>query len=477
MGKCFQEKDPSMKNFMEPESVAIIGISRKTGPGSFNLMESMIKFGFSGKIFPINPNATEILGKKVYPNVRSVKDKIDLAILSTPREDTINCLKDCVAAHIKAAIVVNQGFADADSRGKEIQREMTEIARKDGIRILGPNTLGVLNNFKDFTTSFMPLSKEKAPVGLICQSGVFFVGARKFSGVIGKGIDLGNACDIGFCEALRYFGEDPDIKIIAIHMEGLGEGKEFLSLASRIVKEKPIIIFKTGSSATGAKSALSHSGSMAGNYDVYKAGLKQAGVTFLEEDGQMMAAVKTMLNLPAMKGNGVAVVTFSGAAGIMVTDALERYGLRLASLSPETIRMLAELSPDWMPLGNPLDIWPAVMKHGAGKAYSIALSAVMNDQNVDGVIGIATAPVIPEFSFLDVSEALNDIIEELPRKPVLFWLYGPNPEEIGERFEFKKRIMTYPTLEMAAWSLSLLRDRHSYLDRENNKLWTSNSVI
>ena len=145
-----------MKNFMEPESVAIIGISRKTGPGSFNLMESMIKFGFSGKIFPINPNATEILGKKVYPNVRSVKDKIDLAILSTPREDTINCLKDCVAAHIKAAIVVNQGFADADSRGKEIQREMTEIARKDGIRILGPNTLGVLNNFKNFTTSFMP---------------------------------------------------------------------------------------------------------------------------------------------------------------------------------------------------------------------------------------------------------------------------------------------------------------------------------
>lgn len=139
--------------------------------------------------------------------------------------------------------------------------------------------------------------------------------------------------------------------------------------------------------------------------------------------------------------------------------------------NPIHIAIIAE------PLGNFLDIWPAVMKHGAGKAYSIALSAVMNDQNVDGVIGIATAPVIPEFSFLDVSEALNDIIEELPRKPVLFWLYGPNPEEIGERFEFKKRIMTYPSLEMAVWSLSLLRDRHSYLDRENNKLWTSNSVI
>ena len=452
-----------MKNFMEPDSVAIIGISRKTGPGSFNLMENMISFGFSGKIFPVNPNAEEILGRRVYPSVRSVKEKIDLAIISTPREDTISCLKDCVAARIEAAIVVNQGFSDADTRGKAIQKEMTEIAKRHGIRILGPNTLGVLNNFKNFTTSFMPLSRERAPVGLICQSGIFFVGAPVFSGVIGKGIDLGNACDIGFCDALRYLGEDPDIKIVVIHMEGLDRGKDFLALASSIVKKKPIIILKTGSSETGAKAALSHSGSMAGNFEVYRAALKQAGVTFLEEDGQVLPAVKTLLNLPTLKGNRVAVVTFSGAGGIMIVDALERYGLKVGALSPKTIESVADLSPDWMPLGNPLDIWPAVMKHGAGRAYSIALRAVMNDPNIDGVIGVATAPAIPEFSFLDVSEALNSIIEELPLKPVLFWLYGPNLEEIGRRFESKNRIMTYPTLDTAAWSLSLLREQDQLL--------------
>jgi acetyltransferase len=317
-----------MKKFMEPESVALIGISRKSGPGSFNVMENMIKFGFSGKIFPINPNAREILGKKAYPNVRSVKERIDLAVISAPREDTVSILKDCVASKIKAAIVVNQGFADADGRGKEIQKEMTEIAQKDGIRILGPNTLGVLNNFNNFTTSFMPITKERTPVGLICQSGIFFVGALEFSGTIGKGIDVGNACDIGFCEALSYLGEDPDIKIIAI------------SLTRRIVKKKPIIILKTGSTETGAKAAISHSGTMAGDYQIYKAALKGAGVTFLEEDGQMTYAIKTLLNLPTMKGNNIAVITYSGAAGIMVTDALERYGLKLASLSPETIHMV-----------------------------------------------------------------------------------------------------------------------------------------
>jgi len=449
-----------MKKFMEPESVALIGISRKSGPGSFNVMENMIKFGFSGKIFPINPNAREILGKKAYPNVRSVKERIDLAVISAPREDTVSILKDCVASKIKAVIVVNQGFADADRRGKGIQREITGIAKRDGIRVLGPNTLGVLNNFNNFTTSFMPITKERTPVGLICQSGIFFVGALEFSGTIGKGIDVGNACDIGFCEALSYLGEDPDIKIIAIHMEGLNKGKEFFSLARRIVKKKPIIILKTGSTETGAKAAISHSGTMAGDYQIYKAALKGAGVTFLEEDGQMTYAIKTLLNLPTMKGNNIAVITYSGAAGIMVTDALEKYGLKLASLSPETIHMVAELSPDWMPLGNPLDIWPAVMKYGTGNAYSVALKAVLNDPHVDGVICIAIAPTIPEFSFLEVSEHLNSVMEEIPHKPVAAWLYGPNPQKISKKFESKKKIMIYPTLELTAWSLSLLRKKH-----------------
>jgi len=449
-----------MKNFFEPKSVALIGISRKSGPGSFNLMENMVKFGFSGKIFPVNPNTKEILRKKAYANVREVKEKIDLAVVSTPRETTINILKDCLAANVRAAIVVNQGFTDADNRGNAIQQEMVKIAKRDGIRILGPNTLGVINNFNNFTTSFMPVTKEKAPVGLICQSGIHIVGPPQFSGKIGKGIDLGNACDIGFYDALKYFGEDPDIKIIAIHMEGLNQGKEFLSLATRVLKEKPIVIHKSGSSKIGAQAAMSHTGSMAGDYQLLKAALKQIGVTFLEEGGQMTHAVKTLQNLPTMKGNGVAVITYSGGAGIMGSDGLERHGLKLVSLSPETINMVAKLSPDWMPLGNPLDIWPAVMLHGAHKAYSVALKAVLNDPNVDGVICIAIAPM-PEFSFLDVSELLNNVMEEFPpNKPVIAWTYGPNVLEVRKRYESKKRIMTYPTLEIATWALSLLRDRN-----------------
>lgn len=455
-----------MKNFFEPESVALIGISRKSGPGSLNLMERMVQFGFPGRIYPVNPNAKEILGKKAYPNVRAVGEKVDLAVISSPRETTIGILEDCVAANIKSAIVVNQGFTDADRRGNELQQKMVEITKRDGIRILGPNTLGVINNFNSFTTSFMPVVKEKAPVGLICQSGIHMVAPAQFCGEIGKGVDLGNACDVGFYDALKYFAEDPGIEIIVIHMEGLTQGKAFFDLASRVVKEKPIVIHKSGSSETGARAAMSHTGSMAGDYQLLKTALKQAGVTFLEEGGQMPHAVKTLRYLPLMKGNRVAVITYSGGAGIMVSDELDRYGLKLASLSPETISQVAELSPDWMPLGNPLDIWPALMLHSAQKAYSVALRAVLNDPNVDGVICIAIAPV-PEFSNLEVSELLNSVVEEFPPvKPVIVWTYGPNAREVRKRYESKNRIMTYPTLEIATWAMSLLRNRFKIIKQE-----------
>ena len=451
-----------MKNFMEPQSVALIGVSRKSGPGSFNHMENMLNSGFRGKIFPVNPSTREILGARAYPNVRAVDAKIDLAVISTPRETTIDILRDCIAADIKAVIIVNQGFTDADARGKEIQKEVIAIAQGNGIRVLGPNTLGVINNFNSFTTSFMPIINERVPVGLICQSGIHFVGPRQFSGKIGKAIDLGNSCDIGFYDALKYFGQDPDIKIIAIHMEGLNQGKAFLDLARRVVKNKPIVIHKSGSSQTGAKAALSHTGSMAGNYDLLKGGLKQAGVTFLEAAGEQPYAVKTLLNLPAMRGNRVAI-TFSGGAGIMGSDSLEKYGLKLVPLSSETTQAVAKLSPAWMPLGNPLDIWPAVMLHGARKAYSVALRAVLKDANVDGVICIAIAPA-SEYAFLDVSETLNGVVAEIDTDtPVIAWIYGPNTAEVGKRIESKNRIMVYPTLELATWAMSLLRDRYQVI--------------
>ena len=166
-----------------------------------------------------------------------------------------------------------------------------------------------------------------------------------------------------------------------------------------------------------------------------------------------------------MKGDRVAVITFSGAAGIIISDNLEKYGLRLASLGSGVIDQLAKFSPDWMPLSNPLDIWPAVMMHGAGKVYSLAVKAVLKDPNVDAIICVAIAP-LPEFSFLNVSEALNDAVQTSPHeKPVIAWIYGPNSKEVQMQFESTNRIMVYPTLELATRALSWLKERYKTIAR------------
>jgi acyl-CoA synthetase (NDP forming) len=450
---------------MEPASVALIGLSRRTGPGSYNVLENMLEYGFPGKIIPINPSADEILGVKAWPSVQAVPEPIDLAVISLPRDLVLGTVAECLAAGIKAIIVVTQGFGDADATGRAMQAEMVALARQNGARILGPNTLGVVNNYNRLTTSFMPLVREKSPVGLICQSGVFFVGADNFSGQIGKGIDLGNACDIGFCEALEYLGDDPDIKIVAIHMEGLERTREFLSIAARVSREKPVLVFKTGKSETGARAVASHTGALAGHYRIYEAALKQAGVLFLDQDWQMSQAVRTLLHQPPMRGDRVAVITVTGAGGIMVSDAFEKYGLRLATLEDRTIQAVADLSPEWMPLGDPLDLWPAVMRHGLREVYPVALKAVMNDPGADAVLIMSIAPDLPRFEFLDVSEGVNRVLTGDMDKPVIAWLYGPNRAQVGPRFESEDKITVYRSIEQAAWSLGLLRARGKFLER------------
>ena len=250
-------------------------------------------------------------------------------------------------------------------------------------------------------------------------------------------------------------------------MEGLEQTRRFLALAARIVKQKPIVVFKTGQSEAGAKAAASHSGAMAGHYQIHKAALKQAGVLFLNTDGQMRDAVKALLHQPTLRGGRIAVITPTGAGGIMASDTLEKHGLELASFSKRTIRRIANLSPEWMPLGNPLDIWPAIMRYGLKDVYAEAVDAVIEDLNVDGILCLGIAPELPDFAFLDASEDVNKAVPRERQKPVVGWLYGPNAKEIRKRFEKEKKVTVFQTIEKAAWSLSVLRERDKFLEKTN----------
>ena len=266
-----------MKLFMEPKSIAIVGVPRHTGEGSLNILENLLDYGFSGKIFPVNPNAREILGVKTYPTIRDVPDKIDLAVLLTPRSITPVKLEECLEKDIKAIVIVSQGFADADEEGKALQEQVLKMARAGGARMIGPNSFGVANAFEKLNTAFVPFEMEEIPVGVISQSGLFFQSLPNLM-LIGKAIDLGNCCDIGFTDALEYFAADPQTELILLHIEGLREGRKFMEVASRIAKRKMLIALKTGKSEAGAKAAQSHTGSLAGKDEVYDAVFEQCGI-------------------------------------------------------------------------------------------------------------------------------------------------------------------------------------------------------
>jgi acetyltransferase len=461
MGK--QMRSHYMDIFMDPASVAVIGASRKTGKGSFNVIENMLDFGFKGEIYPVNPLADEIVGIKTYKDVKNIGKNVDLAIIATPRENVPRITRDCADLGIKGAIVVPQGFADADTEGKALQDQLTQIARDRGFRILGPNTLGIVNAFSGFTSSFMPLAREKVPVGIICQSGIFFVGSAIFTGMMGKGIDVANGCDVDFADALDYFGQDDDTRVIFMHIEGMKQGRRFFEVARSVARKKPVIALKTARTHRGAQAAQSHSGAMVGNHEVFEAAFRQAGIISARDPEEVLDYTKAFLNLPVMQGNRVGLVTFTGAGGIILIDTLQEYGLEVAELSPRTIKKIKDLSPAWMPIQNPLDIWPALMKHGMEYVYALALTEILKDPAVDAAICIAIAPELPEDFHLDITGVIKKTAASFPEKPVVAWLYGPNQRSVSQGLEKGGYVVSLPTLPRAARTLAALYRRGQFL--------------
>jgi acetyltransferase len=460
------ENRPLKSLFLSPRSVVFIGVPRKTGPGALNPVDNLRKWGYEGQINLVHPHVREIAGIPVLTSVTELNCGADLAVISTPRETTPDIIRKCGQKGIKAAIVTNQGFAEADERGKELQREMLAEAGKFDMRILGPNTLGVSNAFHRFNSSFMPLNREEIPIGIVCQSGVFFVAVNQLVGGMGLGIDVGNACDVNIADALEWLGDDERIRVIAVHAEEIQDGSRFMTVAERVGRRIPIVAMKTGRSQEGAKAAASHSGSLAADDRIVAAAFQKAGVLRIHETQDQVDLVRGFLRLPPMKGPRVAVVTLTGAGGIILLDAMSRQGLEPATISQGAIAGIQSLSPDWMSLTNPVDVWPAVMKHGMRKVYGTALRDVLADPNVDGVLCVALGLADAEQQHLGAEEVIRQLSEEFD-KPVVVWIYGSQAEETVKRLETSGRALAVPSLERGARVLAAMAryEKWKSLDR------------
>ena len=448
-----------MQKFFEPAAVVLIGVSRQTGPGAYNNLEMLLRYGYRGRIYLVHPKIPEILGYRTQARVADLPEVPDLAVISLGRERVLPAFTECVAHGIKRVVVISQGFADADERGQELQAQLTVLAREHGARYLGPNTMGVLNPFAGFSTAFVDIPREAspAPLTMVAQSGVFQLGASLFTGRMGKAIDLGNAGDVDVVDVLEYLENDPQTRIIALHLEGIKRGREFLEVAARMVPQKPIIVLKTGRSAAGARAAQSHTGSLVGADSVFELAFREAGVIRVRSLVELRASCRAFLQFRPMAGPRLGMVTATGAFGIMAADACSDYGLELAAL-PEKLRDLEEDRIAWHQLHNPVDIWPLGMVSGSfTEVFRRAAVGLLASDQVDGVLGVGPVFTSPLHSDLDLAATVRQLLRDnAAHKPLALLLYGDEAAYRAQTRALAQEpdVVCYDTLEEAVLGLA-----------------------
>ena len=279
--------DSDYKKLIAPESIALVGVTSRTGRGSNSPLEVLLKRGYRGRIYPVNPKGGTILGCRTYTSLLDVPEIPDLAVICAPRDAVIELFGQCAAKGVKIVIIVAQGFFDGDEEGILMQHKLLDMAADNNIRVLGPNTLGVVNNYHNFCTSFIDFINPIKPIGIICQTGAFYLGASQICTGTGILIDSGNTTDICVTDVIGHMARDPRLKVINIHMESLEDGSTFMDAAKDAVAFMPVIIYNTGISPAGSLAAISHTGKLSGEDRVFDAAFKQCGLLRVAEIEEM----------------------------------------------------------------------------------------------------------------------------------------------------------------------------------------------
>ena len=450
-----------LKPFFEPRSIAIVGASRKVGPGTANALENLIGYGYGGKIYPVNPKADEILGIKAYPSIASIDGPVDHAVLVTPRGQVPGQLRECIEKGIWCATIVTQGFSDSDDEeGKLLHKEILQLANSSGLRILGPNSFGSANAYCGFGSSFGKLNLQKNGIGLICQSGGLFNGVAELC-FAGKAIDVGNICNVDFSDCLEYFENDPETKVVVLHIEGMPDTSRFLSIAKRVTRRKPVIAIKTGKSQQAVKAAQSHTGSLAGNNEIWAAALAQSGIITVDSFEELVDMARVFSRLPVIKKPDICVATFSGGTAIMALDGFKNSRLFAGELSEKTKSAIRKFAPSWLPIGNPVDYWPMVMGspnliQNMKEIFDILLA----DEQFGGLFIIQI--VNDAFMVELIGRLVQTVVDEHPDKPVVASFVGPGGLDCVKWLQNNGKALAFTSPERAARALARRYDYPQY---------------
>jgi acetyltransferase len=454
----------SLTEFFNPNTVAVIGASTNSKKLGYAVLENLVAGGYAkvGKVYPVNPTAQEILGLQAYPTVQDVPGSIDLAVIVIPYMYVPEALRTCGEKGIPAVIVISAGFREAGREGLERELELIEIANQYGIRLIGPNCLGVIDTFTPLNASFSAGTPPSGPMAFMSQSGALGTAVLDISlaGRLGlsKFVSLGNKADVDEIDLLKAWEDDPHTSVIMIYSEGMSNGKEFINTARQVTAKKPVVAIKSGVTQSGSRAVSSHTGSLAGSEQAYHAAFRQAGVLRAESMEALFDIALALGYQPLLQGDRIAIITNAGGPGILATDALERSGLSLARFENETITTLAQYLPDAASAANPVD----VLGDARADRYSLALETVVADPNVDGLLVVLTPQAMTEI------EATADAIGRLSKtidKPIITSFMGEAKIESGvDRLE-TYGVPNYPFPERAALAFKGMADYRRVLSR------------
>lgn len=387
-----------LDRIFRPRAVALIGASRKPGSIGQQLLHNLVEYGFTGKVFPVNPNAEAVHSMKCYPTVLDIPDPVDLAIIAVPKDRVLQVVDQCGAKGVKGLVVITAGFKEVGGRGAELEKELVARIRSYGIRMIGPNCMGIINTDPEvrLNATFAPEMPEEGGVAFMSQSGALGVAILNAARRLGIGLSFfvsaGNKADISGNDLLEYWQEDKRVGVIALYLESFGNPRRFTQLARRITKSKPMVVVKSGRTAAGARAASSHTGALAGTDIAVTALLAQCGVIRAAAIEEMFDLLMGLSSCPLPRGKRVGILTNGGGPGIMATDACISMGLELAELSENTRRRLASFLPEDASLVNPVDMLPAA----DAPAYERAVRLLLEEPSVDMLMVIFVPPLLQQ---------------------------------------------------------------------------------
>jgi acetyl coenzyme A synthetase (ADP forming)-like protein len=458
--------------FFRPRSIAVIGASRTPGTVGYEIIDNLLADGFTGAVYPVNPNAVAVHSVPAYASIADVPGDVDLAVIAVPKELVLAAAEACGVKGVRGLVVITAGFREVGPAGAEREQELLTITQRYGMRMVGPNCLGVLSTAADvrMNATFAPIMPPVGPISFMSQSGAMGVTILDYAAEYGIGIhhfvSVGNKADVSGNDLIEYWAADEATRVILMYLENFGNPRKFTRLAREVTHRKPIIAVKAGRTAAGARAASSHTGALAGVDTATDALLAQCGVIRVDSVEELFDMAMAFGQLPVPEGNRVAVVTNAGGPGIIITDACESLGLSVAALSAETQARLRENLPDEASVRNPVDM----IATATPESYRLALEAVLADPNVDAAIAAFVPPL--RVRQQDVARSIVEARRALPDKPMLAVLMGRAGLPEGRADLRQAGVPAYIFPEAAARALAGMYRHRRWLERPTGSIRT-----